>query len=55
VTAAARQLWDNPNPSASLRARPMQHPVDASLAWSVLILAVAAPLVSRYIRRRTTE
>jgi ABC-2 type transport system permease protein len=55
VTAAARQLWDNPNPSASVGAWPMQHPIEASLAWSALILAVAAPLASRYFRRRTTE
>ena len=55
VTAGARQLWDNPNPSASIRAWPMQHPIEASLAWSVLILAVAAPLASWYFRRRTTE
>ncbi len=55
VTAGARQLWHNPNPSASISAWPMQHPIEASLAWSVLILAVAAPLASRYFRRRTTE
>ena len=55
VTAAARQLWDNPNPSASISAWPMQHPIEASLGWSVLILAVAAPLASRFFRRRTTE
>jgi ABC-2 type transport system permease protein len=55
VTAAARQLWDNPNPSASIGAWPMQHPIEASLAWSALILAVAAPLASRFFRRRTTE
>ena len=54
VTAAARQLWHNPNPSASIAAWPMQHPIEASLAWSVLILAVAAPLASRYFRRRAT-
>jgi ABC-2 type transport system permease protein len=54
VAAGTRQLWDNPNPSASIGAWPMQHPVEASLAWSVLILAVAAPLASRYFRRRTT-
>ena len=42
VTAAARQLWDNPNPSASIGAWPMQHPIEASLPWSALILAVAA-------------
>jgi ABC-2 type transport system permease protein len=55
VTAAARQLWDNPNPSASIGAWPMQHPVEASLAWSALIIAVAAPLASWFFRRRTTE
>jgi ABC-2 type transport system permease protein len=54
VAAGARQLWDNPNPSASVGAWPMRHPIEASLAWSVLILAVAAPLASRYLRRQTT-
>ncbi|HTW03699.1 MAG TPA: ABC transporter permease [Streptosporangiaceae bacterium] len=54
VTAGARQLWDNPNPSGSISAWPMQHPVAASLAWSVLIIAVAAPLASWFFRRRTT-
>jgi hypothetical protein len=29
------QLWDNPNPSASISAWPMQHPIEASLAWTV--------------------
>jgi ABC transporter DrrB family efflux protein len=55
VTAGARQLWGNPNPSAQISAWPMQHPVEASLAWSALILAVAAPLASRFFRRQTTE
>ncbi len=55
MTAGARQLWGNPNPSAAISAWPMQHPIEASLAWSALILAVAAPLASRYFRRRTTE
>ncbi len=54
VTAGARQLWGNPNPSASIGAWPMQHPIEASLAWSALILAVAGPLASRLFRRRTT-
>jgi ABC-2 type transport system permease protein len=55
VTAGARHLWGNPDPSASIGAWPMQHPIEASLAWSVLILAVAAPLASWFFRRRTTE
>jgi ABC-2 type transport system permease protein len=55
VTAAARHLWGNPNPSAAVHAWPMQHPVLASLAWSLLILGLAAPLASHFFRRRTTE
>ena len=55
VTAACRHLFGNPNPSAELDAWPMQHPVAAALAWSVLLLAVCAPLASHLYRRRTTE
>jgi ABC-2 type transport system permease protein len=55
VTAAARQLFGNPNPSASIHAWPMQHPVAASLIWSIAILAVFAPLAAALYRRRTTE
>lgn len=53
VTAAARQLWANPNPSAAVGAWPMQHPVLASLAWSAAMLVVFAPLAARLYRRRT--
>jgi ABC-2 type transport system permease protein len=52
VTAAARQLLGNPNPSASIHAWPMQHPVEASLAWSVGLLLVLAPLATVLYRRR---
>jgi ABC-2 type transport system permease protein len=55
VTAGARHLWGNPNPSATIQAWPMQHPVEASLIWSVVILVVAAPLAAAFFRRRTTE
>ena len=55
VTAGARDLWGNPNPSGAIQAWPMQHPVEASLIWSVVILAVAAPLASYFFKRRTTE
>ncbi|MGD0882375.1 MAG: ABC transporter permease [Acidimicrobiales bacterium] len=55
VTAAARQLWHNPNPSASIPAWPMQHPVAASLAWSVVLLVVFAPLATYLYRRRTAD
>jgi hypothetical protein len=55
VTAAARELFGNPNPSASIHAWPMQHPVAATLAWSFALLVVFAPLASVLYRRRTAE
>jgi len=55
VTAAARQLFGNPNPSAAIHAWPMQHAVAASLLWSLAMLAVFAPLASALYRRRTTD
>jgi ABC-2 type transport system permease protein len=55
VTAASRHLFRNPNPSASIHAWPMQHPVAASLLWSVVLLMVFAPLAAWLYRRRTTE
>ena len=55
VTAGVRDLWGNPNPSATIQAWPMQHPVEAAVIWSVLILAIAGPLAAHFFRRRTTE
>ena len=55
VTAAARHLWGNPNPSATIHAWPMQHPVAASLLWSVALLVIFAPLATLLYRRRTTS
>jgi ABC-2 type transport system permease protein len=55
VTTGARVLWDNPNPAGTIHAWPMQHPVEASLIWSIVILAVAAPLAGYFFKRRTTE
>ncbi len=54
VCAGARKLWGNPNPSAAIHTWPMQHPIEASLIWSVVILAVAAPLAAHFFKRRTT-
>ena len=55
VTAAARELWGNPNPSSTIHAWPMQHPVLAALLWSVAILTIFAPLATHLYRRRTTD
>jgi ABC-2 type transport system permease protein len=54
VTTASRQLFANPNPSATIQAWPMQHPVLASLLWSFALLAIFAPLATVLYRRRTT-
>ncbi len=53
VTAACRQLFDNPNPSASVSAWPMQHAIVTSLLWSIGLLAVFAPLAAHLFVRRT--
>ena len=55
VTAACRDLWGNPNPSAASGSWPMQHPEIAAIAWSLAILAVAVPLALALYRRRTTS
>jgi ABC-2 type transport system permease protein len=55
VTAAARRLWGNPNPSAGIHAWPMQHPVWAALGWSMALIAVFAPLAAWLYRRRMTS
>jgi ABC-2 type transport system permease protein len=55
VTSASRKLLGNPNPSASIHAWPMQHPLLAALLWSLALIAVFAPLASHLYRRRTTD
>ena len=55
VTTASRQLLGNPNPSATIHTWPMQHPVLASLLWSIALIAIFAPLATMLYRRRTTD
>lgn len=50
VVAACRQLFGNPTSVSS--AWPLQHPVTASVAWSLLILAIFAPLAALRYRSR---
>lgn len=54
TTAAARQLFGNPQPP-STGAWPMDHPVMASVGWSLLILAVVIPLAVRRYRLATSR
>jgi ABC transporter DrrB family efflux protein len=53
VASSCRTLFGNPNPSSTIHAWPMQHPVAAALGWSILILVVAIPLANRLYRHRT--
>ena len=55
VASACRNLFGNPNPSATIHAWPMQHPVEAALAWSFVILAISVPLAGRLYRHRTRD
>jgi ABC-2 type transport system permease protein len=55
VTAAARELFHNPNPSAAIDAWPMQHPIATSVLWSVALIALFAPLAAHLYRRRTND
>jgi ABC transporter DrrB family efflux protein len=55
VTAASRHLFGNPAATGTSHAWPMEHPVAAALIWSVVILAVCAPLAASIFRRRTAE
>ena len=55
VTAAVRELWGNPNPSATIDAWPMQHPVEAALIWTAVLLGILVPLATHLYRTRTTD
>jgi len=48
LTGSLRKLWGNPNPFAS-DSFPSQHPVEVTLVWVVVIIAIFGPLgVRRY-------
>ncbi|MES9543830.1 ABC transporter permease [Actinomadura sp. NPDC000600] len=52
LTAACRGLFGNPGAPAGDLAWPLAHPVAATLGWSLLLLAVFAPLAVRTYRVR---
>jgi ABC transporter DrrB family efflux protein len=51
VTASCRELFGNPNPSASVQVWPLQHPELATALWSVALLLIFVPLAIRLYRR----
>jgi ABC-2 type transport system permease protein len=55
VTSAVRELWGNPNPVPPDSSWPMQHPLEAAIMWSIVLIAVAAPIAAYLFRRRTTD
>lgn len=50
TVAACRQLWGDAGAATAHTALPLEHPVLASLAWSLLMLAVFVPLSVRRFR-----
>jgi ABC-2 type transport system permease protein len=55
VTAAARQLFGNPNPAATVHAWPLQHAVLATVIWSAVLLLAFAPAATLLYRTRTAN
>src|SRR6201994_1266627 len=52
LAAATRHYFGNPNPAAAIHAWPMEHPVLAVTGWSLLMLALFAPLAVHLYRRK---
>lgn len=52
LAAATRQLFGNPNPSATIASWPMRHPELAIMTWSAALLLVFAPLAVHLYRRK---
>jgi ABC-2 type transport system permease protein len=53
VASACRTLWGAPNPSATVNAWPMHHPIAAALIWACAILLVCAPIAGWMYRKKT--
>ncbi len=55
LTQACRELWGNGPPATADAAWPLQHPVMVSVAWSLVFIAVFAPLAVSAFRRRSRD
>lgn len=55
MASAVRDLFGNPNPSATIEAWPMQHPVAATILWSIAITGICCPIAVRLYRRKTAD
>jgi ABC transporter DrrB family efflux protein len=55
LVQAIRELWGNTPAAAPDAALPLQHPVLATLVWTLALTAVLAPLSLRAFRNRTQQ
>jgi ABC transporter DrrB family efflux protein len=55
VTQACRELWGNGPPAPADAAWPLQHAVPVSIAWSLILTAIFAPLAVTAFRRRSRD
>ncbi|MDQ3104773.1 MAG: ABC transporter permease [Actinomycetota bacterium] len=55
LTQACRNLWGNGDPALADAAFPLQHPVVASVLWSVIITVIFAPLAMAAFWRRSRD
>ena len=55
LTQACRELWGNSGPVGPDAALPLQHPVLFSVGWSLVFVAVFAPLAVAAFRRRSRD
>jgi ABC-2 type transport system permease protein len=55
VTQACRELWGNGLPAPADAAWPLQHPVLVTVAWSLVLTAIFAPLAVSAFRRRSRD
>ena len=55
LTQASRDLWGNGLPAPADAAWPLQHPVFMSIAWSLLLTVIFAPLAMRAFRERSKD
>ena len=53
LVQGVRELWGNTGPAPADAALPLQHPVLATIIWTVGLTAILAPLSIRAFRRRT--
>jgi len=49
LTASCRELFGNPNPTIGT-AFPSQHPIEVTIAWCIVLIAIFAPLAVRKYR-----